>query len=441
MIPEQRLFKLTLWLNEHRRAALLIGTLVVLNIALWLLALIFLKPWPILLASCSIAYTLGLRHAMDADHIATIDNGSRQVMSERQNAALSLVEGGEQTAIVKPPISVGFFFSLGHSVVVLITCSVVILTMQSIQQVLGSTGEKIAFASGLLSVGILLMLGLANATMAVSILSFMNRLKNLLKQTKDEEVAFGDGVDVSQTRLSSGRQYRSLSDTETACEGSERILNDSLEVASWRQAELQNLLETQNKSVGCLSRLLRPFLRFVNQSWKMFFVGFVFGTGLDTSIEMSLLSISAMQEYTGQHSPTQQATQVAFNPLLVLFLPLLFTIGMCLIDTFDGIMMSEMYWWASASQPLRKLYFNLVITLSSALIGLTVGLIQLLSVIADYQQEWHSAFWDFWRDHVSTWSEFIGIAIFILFGMGWFTAWLLYRFFRMDQVSRFVRQR
>src|SRR5438552_3965545 len=92
------------------------GFLTVFNVGAWALALIASATYPILLPTAFLAYTFGLRHAVDADHIAAIDNTTRKLMQDGQR-----------------PVAVGLFFSLGHSTIVvglsvLIALSAVIIS-------------------------------------------------------------------------------------------------------------------------------------------------------------------------------------------------------------------------------------------------------------------------------------------------------------------------
>ena len=91
---------------------LLIGA----NVAAWLWALSAFRNYPILLGTAMLAYTFGLRHAFDADHIAAIDNVTRKLMQEG-----------------KRPVAVGFFFSLGHSTIVVLLSIAIAVTATALQ--------------------------------------------------------------------------------------------------------------------------------------------------------------------------------------------------------------------------------------------------------------------------------------------------------------------
>src|SRR5262249_28544446 len=119
---------------------------------------------------------------------------------------------------------------------------------------------------------------------------------------------------------------------------------------------LQDLLDGR----GLLARVLRPMFRLVSKSWHMYPVGFLFGLGFDTASEVAILGIAA----------SHAAQQLPIWSIMVF--PLLFTAGMCLIDTTDGVVMLGAYGWAFV-QPMRKLFYNMTITLVSFLIALFIG--------------------------------------------------------------------
>lgn len=120
---------------------------------------------------------------------------------------------------------------------------------------------------------------------------------------------------------------------------------------------------------GFLARLFMPFLRAVSHSWNMYFVGFLFGLGFDTASEVGLLSLSVASGARGV--PIWE----------MLLLPAAFTAGMSLIDTLDGVLMLGAYGWAYLN-PVRKLYYNMNITLISVIIALCIGGIEAFQLIA-----------------------------------------------------------
>ena len=122
------------------------------------------------------------------------------------------------------------------------------------------------------------------------------------------------------------------------------------------------------RCTGLLARIFRPVLRMVQQSWQMYFVGFLFGLGFDTASEVGVLAISS------------RAGQSGLPFWVIMLLPLLFTVGMCLVDTLDGILMLGAYGWA-AVKPIRKISYNLTITFISVLVAFIVGTHEMLGML------------------------------------------------------------
>src|SRR5260370_8106441 len=121
---------------------------------------------------------------------------------------------------------------------------------------------------------------------------------------------------------------------------------------------------------GLVARLLRSLFGLITRSWHMFPLGFLFGLGCDTATEVALLGLSA----------TQAAQGVSVWSILVF--PALFAAGMALIDTTDGVLMLGAYNWAFV-KPIRKLYYNLTITLVSVVVAFLIGGIELLGLLDD----------------------------------------------------------
>jgi nickel/cobalt transporter (NiCoT) family protein len=280
----------------RRRIVAIYALLLAANIAVWCLALVLFWSYPATLSLCMLAYGFGLRHAVDADHIAAIDNVTRKLMQQG-----------------KRPVAVGFFFSLGHSTIVILMCFLVALVTGFMK-----TFPKLQEAGSLIgtsvSAAFLLLIALINFVIFVQVYQAFRAVR------------------------------------------AGRMVSDHA---------LQDLLDGR----GLLARILRPMFHLVSKSWHMYPVGFLFGLGFDTASEIALLGIAA----------TQAAQQLSIWSILVF--PLLFTAGMCLIDTTDGIVMLGAYGWAFV-QPMRKLFYNMTITLVSFLIALFIGGLEALSIIA-----------------------------------------------------------
>jgi high-affinity nickel-transport protein len=123
-------------------------------------------------------------------------------------------------------------------------------------------------------------------------------------------------------------------------------------------------------SRGFLSRIFRPLFRLVNKSWHMLAIGFLFGLGFDTATEVALFGFSSAQAANG----------VSFSSIMVF--PTLFTAGMSLVDTTDGVMMLGAYGWAFM-KPIRKLYYNMTITAVSVVVAVVIGSLETLNLIGD----------------------------------------------------------
>ena len=139
-------------------------------------------------------------------------------------------------------------------------------------------------------------------------------------------------------------------------------------------------LERQLQARGLMYRFLGRFMGSITRTWHMFFVGAVFGIGFDTATEVLLLAATAT-------AATQGLPWYA-----VLSLPLLFAGGLTIFDTLDGLFMNFAYGWAF-SRPVRKVYYNIVITGLSIGVALLVGTIEVAGILID-RLSLHGGFWD-----------------------------------------------
>ena len=171
-------------------------------------------------------------------------------------------------------------------------------------------------------------------------------------------------------------------------------------------------------SRGVMARLFRPLFRLVTTSWHMFPLGFLFGLGFDTATEVALLGISA----------TQAAQGVSLWSIMVF--PALFAAGMSLIDTTDGVLMLGAYNWAFI-KPIRKLYYNLTITLVSVVVAFLVGGIEALGLIGD-KLSLTGWFWD----GIGALNENFNNLGFIIIGVfiaAWIGSIIVYRYKGLDR--------
>ena len=317
------------------------------NIGAWIWAFIAFHGHPLLLGTGLLAYGFGLRHAVDADHIAAIDNVTRKLMQDGQR-----------------PVTVGFFFALGHSAVVLLVAIAVAATAAALE----SRVEAWKEIGGVISTSVSALFLFLIAAMNIVILRGVWH-------------AFG--------KVRRGEPYD----------------NDDLDL----------LLNSR----GLLARLFRPLFRIVSKPLWMLPLGFLFGLGFDTATEVSLLGISASQAAQG----------VSMG--VVLAFPVLFAAGMSLVDTTDGILMLGAYDWAFV-RPIRKLYYNLTITLVSVLVAVLIGGIETLGLLGD-QFSLKGAFWDaigFLNDNFND----LGFIIIGVFVLAWVASFAIYRIKRYDEL-------
>ncbi|KAG9298138.1 hypothetical protein G9A89_002575 [Geosiphon pyriformis] len=334
--------------NVTRNIIVLVSSLVVLNIAAWFGAAVAFQDYPSLMGTAALAYTLGLRHAVDADHLAAIDNVTRK-----------LLHSGKQ------PISVGLYFSLGHSTIVICTSAAIAATATAVKDKLDEFQAIGGLIGAIVSATFLFVIGIMNLIVFISVFRSFKRMK----QTGSFEE-----------------------------ESIDEIMNNS----------------------GMLGRFFAPMFRFIDSSWKMYPLGVLFGFGFDTSTAVGLLGIAAFQANQGL-------------PIwLIMIFPMLFTAGMALIDTADGILMLGTYTWAYIN-PIRKLYYNLVITLLSVLVAFIVGGIEFLNIIGEKLQL-EGPFWDFFSGLGKNFGT-IGYLIIGLFVGTFLLAKIFYQFSGLEDLE------
>ena len=269
--------------GQRARLAGFGGAVAVLHVVGWGLLLTYGVGHPAFLGLGGLAYTFGLRHAFDADHISAIDNTTRKLLQQGRK-----------------PVGVGFFFSVGHSTVVLLIAVALGLAARTIVQgVVGDNGQlrSVGGAVGtLVSGGFLVLIGVLNLVILLEIVRVYRRMRR------------GD----------------------------------------YDRAGLENELIAG----GLMTRIFGRLFRVIEQSWQMYPVGFLFGLGFDTASEIALLAISAGAAAQG----------LPFTA--VVSLPLIFAAGMSLMDTADGAFMSNAYSWAFASPIRKVFYNLTVTALS-----------------------------------------------------------------------------
>lgn len=222
-----------------------------------------------------VALTLGMRHAFDADHISAIDNTTRKLINEGQR-----------------PLSVGFFFSLGHSTIVFLLAVLLNFGIKSLDAAVNNDSSQLHRITGIIGTSVsgtfLYIIAILNLIILVSILKVFKGMRE-------------------------GR---------------------------YNDAELEEHLNKR----GFMNRFLGPLARRIDTPWKMYPIGVLFGLGFDTATEVALLVISGTAVVGG----------LPFYA--VLSLPILFAAGMSTFDTADGCFMNFAYDWAFAKPVRKVYY-------------------------------------------------------------------------------------
>jgi high-affinity nickel-transport protein len=168
-------------------------------------------------------------------------------------------------------------------------------------------------------------------------------------------------------------------------------------------------LEDRLQARGLMNRLVGPLFRFVSKSWHVYPIGILFGLGFDTATEVSLIAVGAGAASSG------------LPIYAIVALPILFAAGMSLMDSADGAFMAQAYSWAF-SKPVRKVYYNLTITVLSVVVALFIGTIELLSVLAG-RFKWSGSFWDLVSSINFNTMGFIIVGMFIVIWVGALAIW------------------
>ena len=341
--------------HERRSIGAMAAVVLLLHVVGWGVLVLAVAPAGYQLGSTGVlgvgvgltAYMLGVRHAFDADHIASIDNTTRKLVDEG-----------------KPAVSTGFWFSLGHSSVVFAASLLLVAGVRSIAGVVQDESSSVNQALGLVGTLVagtfLLLIGLMNLGSAVGIARVFRRMR----------------------------------------------------AGEYDEAELEHHLRNR----GFLARLLGRVTRRVSKPWHLYPVGLLMGLGFDTATQVALLVLAA----------GSAAFVLPWYAILVL--PVLFAAGMSLFDTADGVLMTRAYGWAFL-KPVRKVFYNLTITVLSVTVALVIGSLVLVGLLVErLSLDVGPLVWMASLD-----LEFVGFAIVGLFLVTWAVAVAVWRFGRIEQ--------
>ncbi len=263
-----------------------------------------------------LAYTFGLRHAFDADHIAAVDNTTRKLLADNA-AATEAADEGHPLPNTRRPLSVGFWFSLGHSTIVFALAFLLSAGVKALAGPVERPDSKLHSITGIIGVSVsgifLWILGILNLAVLLGIIKVFREMRH-------------------------GRY------------------------------DEQSLEEQLNRR-GFMNRFLGSLTKSVRQPWHIYPIGVLFGLGFDTATEVGLLVLAG----------GAAAFNLPFYSILVL--PVLFAAGMCLMDTIDGVFMNAAYGWAFAKPVRKVFYNITItsISVAVALIIGTIELISVLA--------------------------------------------------------------
>jgi nickel/cobalt transporter (NiCoT) family protein len=277
---------------EWRRAALLALAIVSLHVIGFGLLIGFVVPRHLSLGTGAFgigvgitAYTLGMRHAFDADHIGAIDNTTRKLMTDGQR-----------------PLSVGFFFSLGHSTIVFLLAAGFAIGIRGLSGDVSNGHSTLHQATGLIGPTVsgtfLLLIGLLNLVVLIGIVRVFLRMRK----------------------------------------------------GEFNEQELEDQLNAR----GFMNRFCGRATRAVKKPWQMYPLGLLFGLGFDTATEIALLATAG------------SAAAGGLPLYAILCLPILFAAGMSLLDTIDGAFMNFAYGWAFSRPVRKVFYNITITALSVA---------------------------------------------------------------------------
>lgn len=300
-----------------------------------------------------LAYTFGLRHAFDADHIAAVDNTIRKLLSDRTASGAA-----------RRPLSVGFWFSLGHSTIVFVLALVVSLGIRAVAGQVEDSSSILHSMTGVIGASVsgvfLWILGILNLAALVGIIKIFRAMRH----------------------------------------------------GKFDEEELQSQLNRR----GGMNRVLGGLTKSVTKPWHIYPVGLLFGLGFDTATEVGLIVLAA----------GAAAFQLPFYAILVL--PVLFAAGMCLMDTFDGVLMNGAYGWAFL-KPVRKVYYNMTITGISVAVALIVGTVELVGVLANQANIKSGPL----AAIANIPLDYVGYALVALFIVAWVGALLIWKFGKIEE--------
>jgi high-affinity nickel-transport protein len=337
--------------REWRRTEWMLGSIVLLHVLGFGIFIAFVVPGHyrgLGIGIAGLAYTLGLRHAFDADHISAIDNTTRKLMNDRL-----------EEAEPRRPLSVGYYFSLGHSTIVVAIGLGLVIAERTVYAAVSHNHSGLEQFGGvfgtIVSATFLYLIAVLNIVILAGIIKVFRSMREGL----------------------------------------------------YDEAELERQLNNR----GLMYRMFGRWMKTITKEWQMYPVGVVFGLGFDTATEVALLATTAL------------LAAKALPWYSIMCLPILFTAGMTLMDTIDGLFMNMAYSYAMFN-PVRRIYYNLTITGLSVVICFFIGSIEVLGLLPG-ELHWHGAFWNFMSGFNINVAGFFIVGMFVVTWLGAALYWRL----------------
>jgi high-affinity nickel-transport protein len=334
----------------------MVGTILLLHVIGFGIFIAFVLPGHykgLGIGIAGLAYSLGLRHAFDADHISAIDNTTRKLMNDR-------IDEPEP----RRPLSIGYYFSLGHSTIVVAIGAGLVIAERTVFSAVSNNGSGLEQFGGIfgtiVSASFLFLIAILNIVILAGII----------------------------------RVFRSMRE------------------GLYDEAELERQLNNR----GFFYRIFGKWMKSITKEWQMYPVGVIFGLGFDTATEVALLATTALF-----------ATR-ALPWYSIMCLPILFTAGMSLMDTIDGLFMNVAYSYALFN-PIRRIYYNLMITGLSIMICMFIGAIEVLGLLP-MELHWRGGLWNFFENFNINTAGYVIVAMFIVV---WAGSMLVWKYARIEE--------
>ncbi len=295
------------------RCCVLIAAELAVNALLWIVAAIVFRQRPRFLTLCLLAWTLGLRHGLDADHISVIDNATRRIVSLSHADSLR----------PRRPVTCGLWFSLGHSTIVVAVICAIAISLGIVDRLgkVSSVGGVIGAAA--VSGSTLFLFAVVNSVLLYQSIAASRR-----------------------QRSASSRNTQQASTPNASPTDEEKLPTKAMDADEEPRDDGK---AADHRFRGIFTRIAYPLFRLVDRPYKLYPVGVLFGLGFDTASSIALLGIAGATNTQVQDTDLGSgdnilpASATRRSDASIVLLALLFTAGMTLVDSLDSVLMINAY--------------------------------------------------------------------------------------------------